>query len=179
MSTTCQENDDADKKNPMNENSAMNAAATTTVATHQLTTPPPDETTSKIKPYDKNMKHSERSEGTVYVVVDGLRAKIMEIEVKVGDSIASIRTKVKNYARNTFASVDAQDLDLFESEQQIDSSSYAKGKLLDPLNEWDPNVSWGTKQQPMIVYTPKATNKNGMYYILCVRACVCVCHDMY
>ena len=110
-----------------------------------------------------------RGAAFVYVAVDGLLQKILEIEVKEGDSVASIKDKVKEKGRPAFDSVAVFDLQLFRSDEQKDFSKETTesdvestsddveiplntvGKALSALGEWNRNTIWGTKRQPLIV----------------------------
>lgn len=107
------------------------------------------------------------SHRVVYVAVDGLVSQILEIEVRDGDSVSSIKDKIKEKAKNTFASLDAYELILFESKEttELDTtkSPYNSnveipldplGKALSALDKWYPGVKWGTDTQPLIVKTP-------------------------
>jgi hypothetical protein len=80
---------------------------------------------------------------------DQHKAKL-SVEVKACDSIDTIKEAIKKKRSNAFASIDASDLELFESEQDIEQEK----PPLDPTMEWNPNVTWGTKTQPLIVQVP-------------------------
>ena len=77
------------------------------------------------------------------------------IVVEEGDSIDIIRKAIKKERSNAFASIDASDIELFESEQDIEQEK----PPLDARMEWNPNVTWGTKTQPLIVQVP--VNRNS------------------
>ena len=59
---------------------------------------------------------TERSKGFVCVVLDGFLTSGMQIEVMEGDNVISIKYKIKEKGKNSFALVDADELILYESE---------------------------------------------------------------
>ena len=107
-----------------------------------------------------------KSKGILYVAVDGKMSQLLEIRVKKGDSIPTIRKTIKSEGSPAFDSVPVSDIELFQSkEATILSLSSAVNNILeaadtplDATDEWSPEVSWGTKKHPLIVYTPKAIN---------------------
>ena len=86
----------------------------------------------------------------VKVPIDDQKETMTSIVVEEGDSIDTIKEAIKKKRSNAFASIDASDLELFESEQDIEQEK----PPLDPTMEWNPNVTWGTKTQPLIVQVP-------------------------
>ena len=110
----------------------------------------------------------------VYVVVDGKCSNVLEINVMEGDSIFSMKEKIKEKATGSpdFDFVPAYMLQLFKSKEYlIDSATFAKGEAVAYPMEWIRSVDWGTKQQPLIVETPPTTSRSGE----CCFACACVC----
>lgn len=114
---------------------------------------------------DTNALNAVRGTAFVYVAVDGLNSQLLEIEVKEGDDVLSIKDKIKENARPAFDSVAIFDMELFESERNdvttesdIESVLDALeiplkplGKALSALDKWNSNVTWGTVRQPLIV----------------------------
>ena len=87
----------------------------------------------------------ERSFFVYYKVsVDGKLSHVTKINVNIGDEVDDIKKAIKMENSNTFASVDAI---------QIKISCKLAGipTALNTLTKWDPNVSWGTKANPLIV----------------------------
>ena len=78
------------------------------------------------------------------------------IVVEEGDSIDTIKRAIKNENSNIFASIDAPQMKLFESEQDIEQEK----PPLDATMEWNPKVTWGTKTQPLIVQVPVPRSNN-------------------
>ena len=110
----------------------------------------------------------------VYVALDGKRSHVLEINVMEGDSIFSMKEKIKEKATGSpdFDFVPAYMLQLFKSKEYlIDSATFAKGEALEHPMEWIRNVDWGTKQQPLIAETPAKTSRSGE----CCFVCACVC----
>ena len=117
---------------------------------------------------DTNAPNTIRSTGFVYVAVDGLLSRTMKIEVTEGEDVLSIKDKIKEKKKNAYASYDADDLVLFKSNEttELDAESTSDeleipldpvGKALSALDEWNRNVTWGTKRQPLIVKANSAT----------------------
>ena len=76
--------------------------------------------------------------------IDGRKSMILtKINVKPGDEIDDIRKEIKKENSNVLASVDAGQIELFESNN--------KEEPLNALETWNHNVTWGTKQSPLIV----------------------------
>ena len=118
--------------------------------------------------------------GFVYVAVDGLRSRIYMVNVKKNEPVHSIREKIKEKSKNSFALYDADKLILFKSEETTELEAESPfdnsekplnpmGKALNPLDEWNSNVTWGRKEQPLIVkvnhlnQSPNTTNNNGEF----------------
>jgi hypothetical protein len=96
----------------------------------------------------------KRKEPTfVYVAIDGMLSQITKIEVIEGNDIDDIKEKIKEKAKNTFASCDAYQIKLFASEDDEEP--------LPPTKKWNPNVTWGTETQPLIVHAPKTNTTTG------------------
>ena len=137
-------------------------------------------TTSRINPTPKKIidgntnamvvdaSTTARSAAFVYVAVDGLLSRTMKIEVTEGEDVLSIKDKIKEKKKNAYASYDADDLVLFKSNEttELDAESTSDeleipldpvGKALSALDEWNRNVTWGTKRQPLIVKVNSAT----------------------
>ena len=111
---------------------------------------------------DTNAPNTVRSTGFVYVAVDGLLSQILEIEVTEGDSVASIKRKVKEEKKNDYALYDYDKLILFRSNvtTALDAESTLDdvemplnplGKALLATQKWNPTVTWGSEDQPLIV----------------------------
>ena len=99
-----------------------------------------------------------------------LRSQIIKIKVKKNEEISTIRKKIKDEAKNSFASYDAHELSLFKSEETTELEAESPfdnseiplnpvGKALNPLDEWNSSVTWGRKEQPLIVKAPTTSNR--------------------
>ena len=123
---------------------------------------------------------SDNDKGIVYVAVDGYMSRIMEIKVKKGDSIYAIKEEIKRKGSPVFDSIAAFEMKLFESTQQTTKrkSNYEDTeeplmpveKPMNAITPWKSEVTWGTKEQPLIVYTPQPPINTGKYIpilILC------------
>ena len=77
------------------------------------------------------------------VSIDGQQSRKTKIKVNEGDNIDSIIEGIKAKNDILLASVDVLQIELFTSAETE--------KPLDAFEEWNPNVSWGTKTQPLIV----------------------------
>ena len=90
-----------------------------------------------------------------------------KIEVEVGDDIDTIKQRLKIENHNTFGSFDRLEMFLYEFERLDDSNDEA----LHPFDiKWSDQVSWGTKENPLIVKVRRFTtpqqplqNKIGKY----------------
>ena len=131
---------------------------------------------------------TERKTGIVYVVLDGHFSKRMMIKVMEGDDLISIKKKIKEETRPKFDLVGIHYLILFKSstvgmmeftaertstplDPTIEIPLSRMGHALSAFTEWHPHVSWGTKDQPLIVvYSPPPTmSRNSEYSVfLCV-----------
>ena len=94
----------------------------------ELKPPPVDETTTMDFEVTQTTATTTDStagkrEGIVYVAVDGMMSQLLEIRVKIGDSLPTIRIAIKSVGRNTFASCDAFQIKLFESKVQSETES--------------------------------------------------------
>jgi hypothetical protein len=110
---------------------------------------------------------------SVWVALDGDRNYIGEIEVTNGESIYSIKKKVKNEATNTFAKVDAVEIQLYRSmpltEAEIENSETLlekEGNALRSTERWFSGVSWGTDIQPLIVDAPNSDNGEACFVVV-------------
>ena len=92
-----------------------------------------------------------RRAGFVYETVDGLRNRELKIEVMEGDDVYSIRDKIKEKKKNAYTSYNVDELILFHGNQTVSTEPLTTGIALSASEEWNPNVSWGTKAQPLIV----------------------------
>ena len=99
---------------------------------------------------DDERKPAARAFLWVKVPIDDQRKAKLSIQVNEGDFIDTIREAIKKKRSNAFASIDASDLELFESEQDIE----LKNPPLDAAMEWNPDVTWGTKDAPLFVQVP-------------------------
>ena len=161
-------NDDVDDF----EDERKPSATTVTDTSHAIQQPMVDE--------DMEVDATSRDDsvGSVYVAVDGLRSRLIVVDVKKDEPVHSISKKIKEEAKNSFASYDAHELSLFKSEEtteleaesQFDNSEIPLnpvGKPLGALEKWNPRLTWGTETQPLIVKAP-TTNNSGECFICCV-----------
>lgn len=81
---------------------------------------------------------------------DQRKTAMTSIVVKEGDFIDTIKQAIKKENSHTFASVDAFEMELFESVEDIQQTK----PPLDPTLEWKPYVTWGTAAQPLIAIVP-------------------------
>ena len=79
--------------------------------------------------------------------------KLTTVDVSDGDDIDDIKTKLKEKCSNVFAATDTVQLKLFTSKDQK--------KLLGFKDKWKPNVTWGTKEQPLFVVAPETTSSHS------------------
>jgi hypothetical protein len=77
------------------------------------------------------------------ISMDGRQSRIMKAKVHKGDDIDSIIDEIKMKNSILLASVDPTQLEIF--------ASFEQEEPLNVLEEWYPNATWGTKQQPLIV----------------------------
>jgi hypothetical protein len=199
MSTTSQENDDGEKRSPMNEHSAINTA-TTSVATlahtakRAVAAAAEDETVSmEIEAKHKKQKNdgdrthvmdtttiasttvdipetllstlsvtgnNDSDQGNAKCLVyyqvlmnDERQSQITMIDVNEGDYIDSIKKMIKGENSNFFASVDSFQIEVSTAEEPE--------KILDSLEKWTKNVTWGTKKNPLIVKAPTTNINSG------------------
>ena len=76
--------------------------------------------------------------------IDGRKSMILtKINVKPGDEIDDIRKEIKKETSPYFDDVPTFGIELFESNN--------KEEPLNALETWNHNVTWGTKQSPLIV----------------------------
>ena len=172
--------DDLVTTSDLNTKTTKDNTSTSTIAEvagvimeQELKPPPIDETTTMDFEVTQTTATTDstagKREGNVYVAVDGKMRRIMKINVNSGNEISDIQEKIKAKGRNTFASCDAFQIDLFQSEVQAESESInattgTEATLIafeTPMNtfeKWNAEVTWGTKKRPLIVYTPEAIN---------------------
>jgi hypothetical protein len=77
------------------------------------------------------------------VSIDDTVDQMMDIAINNGDSISTLKRRIKEENINTFSSVDARQILLFESTEST--------QPLDTTLKWSPGVTWGTVTQPLIV----------------------------
>jgi hypothetical protein len=77
------------------------------------------------------------------IPIDGRQSRIMKIKISEGDDINSIIDEIKKKGSPDFDSIPTYRIELYESFEQEEP--------LNSLEEWYPNVTWGTQQQPLIV----------------------------
>jgi hypothetical protein len=104
---------------------------------------------------DDERKPAARAFLWVKVPIDDQKKTVTSIVVEEGDSIDTIKERIKIKNSPDFDSVSTTRIELFESEQDIEQEK----PPLDPTMEWNPNVTWGTKTQPLIVQVP--VNRNS------------------
>ena len=154
--------DDDDDGKPAATTATVTASTPTTDTTVNHTTVH-DETTEAMDVVEQESAHSSTNKtkkGFVYVAVDGDMSQITKIQVSHGEDIDDIKVAIKKSAPITFASCDAFQLKLIRFKELSEASNdgnllEAAGEPLNSLEKWNPGVTWGTKKQPLIVYTPK------------------------
>ena len=78
------------------------------------------------------------------VSINGQKSRLLtKVKVMPGDEIDDIRKEIKKENSNVLASVDAGQLELFKSVHEEEP--------LNALEAWNSSVTWGTKQQPLVV----------------------------
>jgi hypothetical protein len=77
------------------------------------------------------------------IPIDGRQSRIMKNKISEGDDIDSIIDEIKKKNSILLASIPAYRIELYESFEQEEP--------LNLLEEWYPNATWGTQQQPLIV----------------------------
>ena len=157
------DDDDDDDGKP----AALTATTTTTTTTDMAAdhSTVQDETTASaaMDIVEREPTHSSTdsiNKGFVYVALDGNMSQITKIQVSHGEDIDDIKVAIKKSAPITFASCDAFQLKLIRFKELSEASNdgnllEAAGEPLNSLEKWNPGVTWGTKKQPLIVYTPK------------------------
>ena len=100
--------------------------------------------------YNDKRKPAARAFVWVKVPIDDQHKAKLSVEVKAGYFIDSIKEAIKKKRSNAFASIDASDLELFESEQDIEQ----KKPPLDARMKWNSTVTWGTENTPLFVQVP-------------------------
>ena len=79
----------------------------------------------------------------VHLAIESRMSQPLEIKVSEGDNLNKIKERMKIHASPDFDDVPAYRIELFESVERTEP--------LNALEMWKPNVSWGTKQQPLMV----------------------------
>ena len=108
--------------------------------------------------------------------------------VKPGDSIPTIQEKIKLKERNTLASCADFQIKLHQSTEQTEPESInetaetevpliAVAKPMIATVQRNADVSWGTVEQPLIVYTPD--DKNGKCILVSMIRALRVCVRYY
>jgi hypothetical protein len=125
--------------------------------------------TTEVEEDNKKRKDKTNQEDFVFckVLINERESRITKIKVNQGDDIISITKKIKSENSNLFASVDAVQIQLYQSntsaveESEIENNTTLLSETAEPLNpveEWSPKVSWGTKAQPLIVEAPQTNS---------------------
>ena len=114
---------------------------------------------------DEVPKISDNDEGIVYVAVDGYMSQAMEIKVCSGNDIDDIKEEIKRKGSPVFDSIAAFEMKVYQSIQQTtkqksndEDTEQPLTPALNPMDattQWDSEVTWGTKKQPLIVRTPQ------------------------
>ena len=86
----------------------------------------------------------------VKVPIDDQKKTMTSIVVEEGDSIDTIKESIKIKNSPNFDSVSTTRIDLFESVKDIE----LKKPPLDSTMKWNPTVTWGTENTPLIVQVP-------------------------
>ena len=130
----------------------------TTTSHRKRSQPPPtavdDETTTTVKKQKISKQHF------VFVkipIVDGTGGET-KIEVKDGDDIDDIKTKIKEKCSPDFDRIPTYRMQLYASNIQKEPVI-----LLDLDDTWNPGVPWGIKKQPLIVVVPTENGKCIVY----------------
>jgi hypothetical protein len=79
----------------------------------------------------------------IEIPINDRKRGMTTVSVEPGNNIDNIRKLIKKENRNIFASIDAIQIELYESLEQEEP--------LNALEKWSPNATWGTQQQPLIV----------------------------
>ena len=105
---------------------------------------PQDEfSTTENAPVRKKLKSDKRHFVFVEIPIGDGKWEQTKIDVNDGDDIDDIRKTIKNENSNLFAATNTVQMKLFTSADEE--------KPLDAFKEWNPNVTWGTKGQPLFV----------------------------
>ena len=180
MSLKRTSNDDLVTTSGLNTKTTKDNTSTSTIVAaagiimeQELKPPPVDERTTmdfevtQTTATTTNSTAGER-DGIVYVVVDGLMSQILEIKVKQGDSIPTIQEKIKSKGSPAFDSVPVFSIHLFLFKKQMVTEFT---KPLDATMKWNSEVTWGTVEQPLLVYTPKAINSGKCTLLTMISVC--------
>ena len=97
-------------------------------------------------------------------------SQLLEIKVKQGDSIPTIQEKIKSKGSPAFDSIPVFSINLFLFKKQMETEFT---KPLTATMKWNSEVAWGTVEQPLIVYTPKAINSGKCILITMIMINVC------
>jgi hypothetical protein len=102
--------------------------------------PPPQATVED----ETNIIEAKQELYVYYTIpIDGRQSRIMKAKVHKGDDIDSIIDEIKKKGSPDFDSIPAYRIEVYKSFKQEEP--------LNSLEEWYPNATWGTKQQPLIV----------------------------
>ena len=100
----------------------------------------------EVAKYEQTSDNRKKSGFFVYYTVlldQQQRRSLTKISVKQGDEIDDIKKEIKKDSSNVLASVDAIQLDMFATDEEVEP--------LNALETWNPSVSWGTKLRPLMV----------------------------
>ena len=101
------------------------------------------------------------NEQDVYVVVNGSIDMMLDFKVIRGDSVYSLKKKIKEEGKIIFASLDAVEIQLFKT-TELNGNFFTKGDPLHPIKDvWNIGVVWGTIDVPLFVDLPPPTTNNN------------------
>ena len=104
---------------------------------------------------DDERKPAARAFVWVKVPIDDELSELTKVNINIEDDIIDIKKAIKNENSNIFASIDAPQMKLFESEQDMKQ----KKLPLDARMKWNSTVTWGTENAPLFVQVP--VNRNS------------------
>ena len=155
------DDDDDDDGKP----AALTATTTTTTTTDMAAdhSTVQDVTTAAMDVVEQEPTHSSTdsiNKGFIYVALDGNMSQITKIQVSHGEDIDDIKAAIKEKGKPAFDTIAVFAMQLFTYKKRSEASNdgnllEAAGEPLNSLEKWNPGVTWGTKKQPLIVYTPK------------------------
>ena len=101
------------------------------------------------------------NEQDVYVVVNGSIDMMLDFKVIRGDSVYSMKEKIKEKGKIIFASLDAVEIKLFKT-TELNGNFFTKGDPLHPINDVrNIGVVCGTIDAPLFVDLPPPPTKNN------------------